>query len=57
MQKEYQDAQVKFQQILCVETRKVLEETKAALEKFYDKKTEGIIVRPRARWHEREKKQ
>ena len=22
------------------------------LERFYDKKTEGIIVRSRARWHE-----
>ena len=26
------------------------------LERFYDKKTEGIIVRSRARWHENEEK-
>ena len=26
------------------------------LERFYDKKTEGIIVRSRARWHEHEEK-
>ena len=36
----------------CVETRKVLEECKMGLERFYDKKTEGIILRSRARWHE-----
>ena len=52
MQKKYQDAQAKFEQNPCVETRKVLEECKMGLERFYDKKTEGIIVRSRARWHE-----
>ena len=52
MQGKYLDAQVKFQQNPCVETRKVLEECTAGLEKFYDKKTDGIIVRSRARWHE-----
>ena len=52
MQKKYQDAQAYFEQNPCVETRKVLEECKMELERFYDKKTEGIIVRSRARWHE-----
>ena len=52
MQKKYQDAQAKFEQNPCVETRKVLEECKMGLDRFYDKKTEGIIVRSRARWHE-----
>ena len=52
MQKKYQDAQVNFEKNPCVETRKVLEECKIDLERFYDKKTEGIIVRSRARWHE-----
>ena len=52
MQKKYQAAQAKFEQNPCVETRKVLEECKMGLERFYDKKTEGIIVRSRARWHE-----
>ena len=52
MQRKYLDAQVKRQQNPCVETRKVLEECKTGLEKFYDKKTDGIIVRSRARWHE-----
>ena len=52
MQRKYLDAQVKLQQNPCVETRKVLEECKTGLEKFYDKKTDGIIVRTRARWHE-----
>ena len=26
------------------------------LERFYEKKTQGIIVRSRARWHEQEEK-
>ena len=52
MQKKYQDAQAYFEQHPCVETRKVLEECKMELERFYDNKTEGIIVRSRARWHE-----
>ena len=56
MQKKYQDAQAKFEQNPCVETRKVLEECKMGLERYYDKKTEGIIVRSRARWHERGEK-
>ena len=52
MQKKYQDPQAFFEKNPCVETRKVLEECKMELERFYDKKTEGIIVRSRARWHE-----
>ena len=39
MQKKYQDAQAQFEQNPCVETRKVLEECKMGLERFYDKKT------------------
>jgi len=52
MQKKYEDAQAYFEKNPCVETRKVLEECKMELERFYDKKTEGIIVRSRARWYE-----
>ena len=50
--KEYQDAQANFENNPSVETRKVLEECKMDLERFFDKKTEGIIVHSRARWHE-----
>ena len=52
MQKKYQDAQANFDKTPCVQSRKVLEECKMNLGKVYDKKTEGIIVRSRARWHE-----
>ena len=52
MQKKYQHAQANFEKNPSVETRKALEECKMGLERFYDKKTEGIIVRSRARWHE-----
>ena len=52
MQKKYQDAKATFEKNPCLETRKVLEECKMNLERFYDKKTEGIIVRSRARWHD-----
>ena len=52
MQKKCQDAQVNFEKNPCVETRKVLEGCKINLERFYDKKTEGIILRSRARWYE-----
>ena len=38
--------------ILKKKNRKVLEECKMELERFYDKKTEGIIVLSRATWHE-----
>lgn len=51
MQKKYQDAQANFEKKPSVETRQALEECKMGLERFYDKKTEGIIVRSRARWH------
>ena len=52
MQKRYQDAYAKFEHNPCVETRKVVEECMMGLEKFYDKKTEEIIVRSRGRWYE-----
>ena len=52
MQKKYQDAQANFEKNPSVETRKALEECKMGLERCNDKKTEGIIVRSRARWHE-----
>ena len=52
MQKRYQDAYAKFEHNPCIETRKVLEECKMGLEKFYDKKTEEIIVRSKGIWHE-----
>ena len=53
MQKKYQDAQANFKKIPSVKTRKVLEKCKMGLERFYDRKTEGIIVRLRARWPDR----
>ena len=53
MQRKYQYAQANFKKKNpCLETRKVLEECKINLERFYDEKTQGIIVRSRARWHE-----
>ena len=56
MQKTCQDAQVNFEKNPCVETRKVLEEYKIDLERFYDKKTKGIIVRSRQDGMSMEKK-
>ena len=41
-----------FERNPSVETRKALEECKMGLGRCNDKKTEGIIVRLRARWHE-----
>ena len=45
MQKKYQDAQANFEKNPSVKTRKALGECKMGLERFCDKKTEGIIVR------------
>ena len=42
MQKKYQDEQANFERNLCIDNRKALEECKMGLERFYDKKTEGI---------------
>ena len=52
----YYDVEVNFEKNPCLETRKVVEEYKMNLERFYEKKTQGIIVRSRARWHEQEEK-
>jgi len=43
MQRKYQDAQANFEKNPCLESRKVLEECKMNLERFYDKKTEGTL--------------
>ena len=56
MQKKYQDAQANFEKNPSVETRKALEECKMGIERFDDKKTEGIILRSRARWDEQGEK-
>ena len=52
LQRRYQDAQIKFQQNPSDELEKILEECKIGLEKFYDEKVKGLIIRSRARWHE-----
>ena len=39
MQKKYYDVQANFENNPCLETRKVLEEYKMNLERFYEKKT------------------
>lgn len=52
LQKIFQAAQVQFQQNPCEEFEKILDKCKTELEKFYDEKANGLIVRSRARWHE-----
>ena len=52
LQKKLQAAQIQFQQNQCEEFEKILDECKTEIEKFYDEKANGLIVRSRARWHE-----
>ena len=52
LQNKLQAAQIQFQQKHCEESEKILDECKTEIEKFYDDKTNGLIVRSRARWHE-----
>ena len=52
LQKKLQAAQIQFQQNQCEEFQKILDECKTEIEKFYDEKANGLIVRSRARWHE-----
>ena len=43
---------MQFQQNPCEQLETNLEDCKFELEKFYDEKAKGLIVRSRARWHE-----
>ena len=52
LQKKFQVAQIQLQQNPCEEFQKILDKCKTELEKFYDEKASGLIVRSRARWHE-----
>ena len=52
LQKKLQAAQIQFQQNQCEEFEKILDECKTGIEKFYDEKANGLIVRSRARWQE-----
>jgi len=49
---KYQDALKRFQQNPSNATKLEIEKLKREIETLYDEKVEGIIVRPRARWHE-----
>ena len=52
LQKKFQAAQIQLQQNPCEEFEEILDKCKTELEKFYDEKANGLIVRSRARWHE-----
>ena len=52
LQKKFQAAQIQLQQNPCEEFKEILDKCRTELEKFYDEKANGIIVRSRARWHE-----
>ena len=52
LQKNLQAAQIQYQQNQCEEFEKIMDECKTEIEKFYDEKANGSIVRSRARWHE-----
>ena len=47
---------MQFQQNPCEQLEKILDDCKVELEKFYDEKAKGLIVRSRARWHEYDEK-
>ena len=49
---KYQDALNKFQENPSEITRLEMNKFKNELETLYDERVEGIVVRPRARWHE-----
>ena len=53
LQKKIQAAQIQLRQNPCEEfAEKILDKCKAELEKNFDEKANGLIVRSRARWHE-----
>ena len=52
LQKKLQTAQIQFQQNQREEFEKIMDFCKAEIEKFYDERANGLIVRSRARWHE-----
>ena len=51
IQKHLQEAQINFQRHRNDETKKELDFCRTQMETFYDKRTEGAIIRSRARWH------
>ena len=52
IQQEYEEATRRFEEDPSGYTRSRLNEIKEKMELFYEDKTNGIIVRARARWHE-----
>ena len=52
LNKQLQDAHVTFQNNRSRENSAALNMVQGRIEKLYEKKVEGIIVRSRARWHE-----
>ena len=52
IQQEYEEATRRFEKDLSDYNRARLNEIKEEMELFYEEKTNGIIVRARARWHE-----
>ena len=51
IQKHLQEAPINFQRHPNDETKKELDFCRTQMETFYDKRTEGAIIRSRARWH------
>ena len=52
LQKNLQETQINFQQHPNDETKQELDFCRTQMEKFYDKRIEGTIIRSRARLHE-----
>jgi len=52
IQQEYEEATQRFEKDPNDYNRSQFNEIKEKLELFYEEKTNGIIVRARARWHE-----
>ena len=52
LNREFQEASSVFQKNPSQENLSALNVLKEKMEQMYDKKVEGIIVRPQARWHE-----
>ena len=56
IQREYEEATRRFEKDPSDYNRSRLNEIKEKMELFYEEKTNGIIVRARARWHEHEER-
>ena len=49
---EYQNSVINFQNNPCEDNKESMEKLKDELERFYENKVNGLIIRSRARWHE-----